>query len=367
MRLSILAVSLALAAIPAAPAMAQVSLSFNTPGLSIGVNIPTYPDFERVPDYPVYYTPGLATNLFYYDGMYWLLQDDNWYASTWYNGPWQGVGAQDVPLFVLRVPVRYYRSPPAYFRGWQGDAPPRWDDHWGPDWSQRHRGWDQWNRRDAPRPAPLPTYQRQYSGARYPQAEQQRVIRQQNDKYQPHDAAVRQRIQQAAPPAPAKAPRAAAPQPPDQQRAQREQPSQREPEQQKPQQRAQPEKRTQQEPEQQKPQQRAQPEKRTQQEPVQVHKQPPQEQPQRQQGQQPAQPQQQQRQQPPAQQQQRTPQERQQAPQNKAQQPAQEQHDPGRAQERPAPAAREPARDAKPAPERNQEHDRPGQGNEDKK
>lgn len=304
MRLSILAVSMALAAIPAAPAMAQVSLSFNTPSLSIGVNIPTYPDFEQVPDYPVYYTPGLANNLFFYDGMYWLLEGDNWYASTWYNGPWQSVDAQGVPLFVLRVPVRYYRSPPAYFRGWQGDAPPRWDEHWGPDWSQHHRGWNQWNRRDAPSPAPLPTYQRQYSGARYPQAEQQQVIRQQHDKYQPRDAAVRQRLQQAAQPAPAQARQAAAPQQPDQQHAQREQPPQRE---------------------------------------------------------------QQQKQQQQAQQQKQTQQEQQQAPQNKAQQPAQEQHAAGRESERPVAPVHEPAKEAKPAPERNKEHDKADQGNEDNK
>jgi hypothetical protein len=302
MRLSILAVSMALAAIPAAPAMAQVSLSFNTPSLSIGVNIPTYPDFEQVPDYPVYYTPGLANNLFFYDGMYWLLEGDDWYASTWYNGPWQSVDAQGVPLFVLRVPVRYYRSPPTYFRGWQGDAPPRWDEHWGPDWSQHHRGWNQWNRRDAPRPAPLPTYQRQYSGARYPQAEQQQVIRQQHDKYQPRDAAVRQRLQQAALPVPAQARQAAAPQQPDQQHAQREQLQQRE-QQQKQQQQAQ----------QQKPRARQE----------------------------------------------------QQVPQNKAQQPAQEQHAAGREPERPAAPVHEPAREAKPAPERNKEHDKADRGNED--
>ena len=311
MRLSILVVSMALAA---APAMAQVSLSFNTPGLSIGVNIPTYPDFTQVPDYPVYYAPGLANNLFYYDGMYWLLEGDSWYASSWYNGPWQSVDAQGVPLFVLRVPVRYYRSPPAYFRGWQGDAPPRWDDHWGPDWSQHHRGWDQWNRRDAPRPAPLPTYQRQYSGARYPQAEQQQVIRQQHDNYQPRDAAVRQRLQQAAQPAPAQARQTAAPQQPDQQHAQREQPSQREQQQQQAQQ--------------------AHQEKQTQQE-----------QQQKQQGQQLAQ------------------HEQQQVQQNKAQHQEQEQHAAGRVPERPAIPVNEPAREARPAPERN----KADQSNEDSK
>ncbi len=336
MRLSILVVSMALAAMPAAPALAQVSLS-------IGVNIPMYPDFAQVPDYPVYYTPGLANNLFYYDGMYWLLEGDSWYASTWYNGPWQSVDAQGVPLFVLRVPVRYYRSPPAYFRGWQGDAPPRWDDHWGPDWSQHHRGWDQWNRHDAPRPAPLPTYQRQYSGARYPQAEQQLVIRQQNDKYQPHDAAVRQRLQQAAQPVPAQARQAAAPQQPDQQHAQREHPPQREQQQkQQQQQQAQQEKQTQQEQQQKQPaQQQVQHEQQQkQQQQAQQQKQAQQEQQQKQQGQQLAQHEQQQNQQ-------------QQAQQNKAQRQEQEQHAAVREPERPAPSAHEPAKEAKPAPERN--------------
>ncbi len=351
MRLSILVVSMALAAMPAAPAMAQVSLSFNTPGLSIGVNIPTYPDFAQVPDYPVYYTPGLANNLFYYDGMYWLLEGDSWYASTWYNGPWQSVDAQGVPLFVLRVPVRYYRSPPAYFRGWQGDAPPRWDDHWGPDWSQHHRGWDQWNRRDAPRPAPLPMYQRQYSGERYPQAEQQQVIRQQHDNYQPRDAAVRQRLQQAAQPAPAQARQTAAPQQPDQQRAQREQPPQRE-QQQKQQQQAQQEKQTQQEQQQkQQGQQLAQHEQQQkQQQQAQQQKQTQQEQQQKQQGQQLAQHEQQQNQQ-------------QQAQQNKAQHQQQEQHAAAPVPERPATPAHEPAKEAKPAPERN----KADQSNEDNK
>ena len=337
MRLSILVVSMALAAMPAAPAMAQVSLSFNTPGLSIGVNIPTYPDFAQVPDYPVYYTPGLATNLFYYDGMYWLLEGDSWYASTWYNGPWQSVDSQGVPLFVLRVPVRYYRSPPAYFRGWQGDAPPRWDDHWGPDWSQHHRGWDQWNRRDAPRPAPLPTYQRQYSGARYPQAEQQQAIRQQHDKYQPRDAAVRQRLQQAAQPAPAQARQAAAPQQPDQQHAQREQHPQREQQQKQQQQQAQQENQGQQlaqHEQQQKQQQQAQQQKQAQQEQQQKQ----------------AQREQQQSQQ-------------QQAQQSKVQHQEREQHAVGREPERPAAPAHEPAREAKPAPERN----KADQGGEDNK
>jgi len=92
------------------------------------------------------------------------------------------VDRYDVPLYVLRVPVRYCRQPPPYFRGWRADAPPRWGDHWGRDWEQRRSGWDRWDRRSAPAPAPLPTYQRNYSGDRYPrEVEQQHSI--QSEKY----------------------------------------------------------------------------------------------------------------------------------------------------------------------------------------
>jgi hypothetical protein len=176
--------------------------------MSIGINQPMFPELVRVPGYPVYYAPRLNSNFFFYDGMYWVYQGDNWYASSWYNGPWGLVGPEFVPLFVLRIPVRYYRVPPAYFYGWRPDAPPRWGEHWGNDWAQQRSGWDRWNRNAAPAPAPLPLYQRQYSGNRYPQAEQQHTIQSQNYRYQPRDAVVRQHYQeQAVQRAPAPPPR----------------------------------------------------------------------------------------------------------------------------------------------------------------
>ena len=182
-------------------AVAQVSIGVSMPGVSIGINMPVYPQFVRVPNYPVYYAPRLQTNFFFYDGVYWVYQRDNWYASSWYNGPWRLVNPQAVPLYVLRVPVRYYRNPPTYFRGWRSDAPPRWGEHWGYEWSQQRSGWDRWDRRAAPAPAPLPTYQRQYSGNRYPQVEQQQALQSRNYRYQPRDAAVRQQYQHQAAPA----------------------------------------------------------------------------------------------------------------------------------------------------------------------
>jgi hypothetical protein len=174
--------------------MAQVSvgIGIGLPGMSIGINLPAYPQLVAVPGYPVYYAPQMNSNYFFYDGMYWVFQSDNWYASSWYNGPWGLVGPQAVPVFLLRVPVRYYRVPPPYFRGWQADRPPRWDEHWGIEWSQHRRGWDQWDHRAVPQRAPLPTYQRQYSGSKYPPIEQQPVLHSQKYKYQPRDAEVRQ-------------------------------------------------------------------------------------------------------------------------------------------------------------------------------
>jgi hypothetical protein len=197
MRNALIVLSMAVGATLSTPAAAQVSFGVSLPGVSIGVNVPVYPELVPVPGYPVYYAPGMDSNYFFYDGMYWAFQSDNWYASSWYNGPWVLVGPEAVPLYVLRVPVRYYRRPPVYFRSWVVDAPPRWGEHWGRGWEDHHRGWDQWNRAAVPAPAPLPVYQRQYTGNRYPQADQQFALQSQNYHYQPRDAVVRQQYQAA--------------------------------------------------------------------------------------------------------------------------------------------------------------------------
>jgi hypothetical protein len=179
----------------AGPTEAQVSIGVGLPGISIGINVPVFPTFTVVPDYPVYYAPQANVNLFFYDGLYWVYQGDNWYASSWYDGPWDLYAPAFVPVFILRVPVRYYVSPPIYFRGWEPYGPPRWGEHWGRSWEQSRRGWDQWDRRTVVAPAPLPIYQRQYSGNRYPRVEQQAVIRAQNYSYRPQDPVARQHYQ----------------------------------------------------------------------------------------------------------------------------------------------------------------------------
>lgn len=179
------------------PAKAEVSVSIGIglPHVSIGINLPFYPELVRVPGYPVYYAPRIHANYFFYDGMYWVYQDDQWYASDWFDGPWWYVEPEFVPLFILRIPVYYYMRAPAHFRRWYQHRPPRWGEHWGHDWERRHSGWDRWERDSVPPPAPLPVYQREYSGDRYPRREQQQELRDRHYRYQPRDTIVRERIQ----------------------------------------------------------------------------------------------------------------------------------------------------------------------------
>jgi hypothetical protein len=172
--------------------------------VNIGINLPTYPRLVAVPGYPVYYAPGVNSNYFFYDGLYWVFDGEEWLSSSWYNGPWHVVDPDYVPLYVLQVPVRYYRHPPAYFTGWRADYSPRWGERWGRDWEHRHDGWDRRDRGRREMAAPLPKYQRQYSGERYPQAEEQARLHSNNYGYQPRDNVVRdqyqqQRMQQAQP------------------------------------------------------------------------------------------------------------------------------------------------------------------------
>ncbi len=200
MRSQLIAISLLLCSLTSAFAMGnwstQVSLAIGVPGVNIGINVPAYPQLILIPGYPVYYDPRANSNYFFYDGLYLVFHGDNWYASSWYNGPWDMVGYDYVPFYVLRVPVRYYRQPPAYFSGWRDDAPPRWGEHWGRDWEQRRAGWDQWDRRSIPSAAPLPIYQREYSGDRYPRAvEQQRSIQSEHYRYQPREAVTQQHFE----------------------------------------------------------------------------------------------------------------------------------------------------------------------------
>lgn len=63
---------------PIAVAQSSFSLGDDAPGFSIGINVPSYPNLVRMPGYPVYYAPGVDSNYFFYDGVYWVFRDDIW-------------------------------------------------------------------------------------------------------------------------------------------------------------------------------------------------------------------------------------------------------------------------------------------------
>ncbi len=159
----------------------------------VDVDLSAYPEMEPVPDSPVYYAPGVDSNYFFYDGLYWDFFNDGWYSSAWYNGPWTFVDPVYVPTYVLWVPIHYYHRPPAYFRAWNAGRPPRWGEHWGRDWQSRHNAVYGGRGGVTPRRAPLPQYQRQFTRQNYPRAaQQQSTLHAQNYRYQPREGVARQ-------------------------------------------------------------------------------------------------------------------------------------------------------------------------------
>jgi len=58
------------------PVGAQLSVRIGLPSVRIGINVPYYPNLVPIPGYPVYYDPGLDSNLFFYDGLYWVYVQD---------------------------------------------------------------------------------------------------------------------------------------------------------------------------------------------------------------------------------------------------------------------------------------------------
>jgi hypothetical protein len=125
-----------LAFVLVAPAYAQVHVD-------IGIHFPAPPPLVVVPQIPtVRYVPvpAVPSNLFFYNGQYWVFAAGSWYVSAGYNGPWLVVGPQFVPRPILLVPVQYYHIPPGHWKQWARRSPPHWQEDWGREWADK-RGW----------------------------------------------------------------------------------------------------------------------------------------------------------------------------------------------------------------------------------
>jgi hypothetical protein len=97
------------------PALAQVSVGRRHRASRSETSGSTCPLYSAIR--PGAGLPGLLRHrscirtIFFYDGMYWVYSDDNWYASSWYKRALAAGRPEVVPVFLLRVPVRYYPCP----------------------------------------------------------------------------------------------------------------------------------------------------------------------------------------------------------------------------------------------------------------
>jgi len=127
-----------LAVLAAAPAVAtdvHIGINIGTPPVAVApppppppVVLAAPPPLEVVPRSPVYYAPSVPYSFFYYDGLYYVYHDSNWFFSLSSNGPWSYLAVGWVPRPVLAVPVRYYRVPPGHAK-WHGPPPWAGDGH----------------------------------------------------------------------------------------------------------------------------------------------------------------------------------------------------------------------------------------------
>ena len=107
--------------------------------VNIGINPPAPPSLVIIPGTPVAYAPAAPANYFFYGGQYYVFVNGAWYVGYTYNGPWIAIAPAYVPAPLLRVPVRYYRTPPPHWKQWQRAAPPRWEPGWGHEWAKEHK------------------------------------------------------------------------------------------------------------------------------------------------------------------------------------------------------------------------------------
>ena len=121
-KVSIAAMVVAASIAVPAPAQSQVSVA-----VSIGQPPPVLvaqPVLVPVQASPVMYAPSYGTDVFFYDGRYYTVRNDQWFYATRVNTPWVSVAIGKVPQAILAVPVTYYRVPPGHARGRGAHCPP---------------------------------------------------------------------------------------------------------------------------------------------------------------------------------------------------------------------------------------------------
>src|SRR5262245_51264165 len=94
-----------------------VSLHVGDPYRGLSLHFSSAPRVALIPASSVYYVPNYDRDLYRYGNRWYYTQDDCWYQSSSYNGPFVQIAVSSVPRPIWNVPSRYRRAwggPPSH-------------------------------------------------------------------------------------------------------------------------------------------------------------------------------------------------------------------------------------------------------------
>lgn len=153
--LATLLVSAAMPARSEAAVSVGVSLHVGDPYRGLSLHFRSNPDMALIPATQVYYTRNYDHDLYRYGRSWYYVEDDCWYQSSSYNGPFVQIDVSSVPRQIYTVPTSYRRAwggPPAHapaygYRRNQGQSGYDRGGYTGANRSQQG-GWQQDDRND---------------------------------------------------------------------------------------------------------------------------------------------------------------------------------------------------------------------------
>jgi len=124
MKRILLMIALAALLVPAmfparSEAAVSVGLSFHVgdPYRGLSLHFSSAPQLALIPASQVYYARNYDRDLYRYGRSWYYVEDDCWYQSSSYNGPFVQIAVSSVPRPIYNVPARYRRArggPPSH-------------------------------------------------------------------------------------------------------------------------------------------------------------------------------------------------------------------------------------------------------------
>lgn len=77
------------------------------------------PTVYLIPGTYVYYVPYITTPMFFFSGYWYLYDDDRWFRSGSYSGPWGYIPTRNVPAVFGSISSDYYKTSPGKVKSHQ--------------------------------------------------------------------------------------------------------------------------------------------------------------------------------------------------------------------------------------------------------